>query len=412
MKIEKKQILLLLVFIFLYIFIRFVNFTGHLNFSFDQAWTSTRALEIWRNKELTLVGPGSSIVTGGKQILQGSINYYFLLVFLLLGNFEPLISSYLFMIFTALMIIPLFYGVKLLFNQKAAILIISLYSLLPLYIDFSRFFFGPNFQFSLIPFLILFTGFYKKTKKQIYLFLVFFMIGVISQFHFATLIFFPIFLVYVNTRFRFIVALSGFLLGFSPIIIFELKNKFYNLVVFLEYLKNSKSLANFQLLPHRYLSLSLILFIFLAGYLRKKITDKIIFVSCLLFLVVDLLIYFPKPKNAFGMADNWNYPMEKKAYEIIKKAMPAGRQENLQDFNIVNLVYDNLSVVIKYQMKKDNYLIDFDDYYHNKYLFVINKNENIFNNPAYEVNTFKPRKKLNQWKLNDSYYLYLFERLK
>src|SRR3989344_5057007 len=132
------------------ILIRSVNYSEHLNFSFDQAWTSTRALEIWRNKEMTLVGPGSSIVTGGKQILQGSINYYFLLVFLLLGNFEPLISSYLFMIFTALMIIPLFYGVKLLFNQKAAILIISLYSLLPLYIDFSSFFYDwCNFAVSL-----------------------------------------------------------------------------------------------------------------------------------------------------------------------------------------------------------------------------------------------------------------------
>ena len=122
-------------------------------------------------------------------------------------------------------------------------------------------------------------------------------------------------------------------------------------------------------------------------------------------LTIDLFLYLPKPKQAFGMAKNWNFLLEKKAYEIIKK-------ENLKDFNVVNLIYDNLSVVIKYQMRRDNYLINFDDYYHNKYLFVIDKNEaNISKNPAYEIKTFFPRKKLKQWKLNDSYNLYLFERI-
>src|SRR3990167_2234394 len=117
------------------ILIRSVNYSEHLNFSFDQACTSTRALEIWRNKEMTLVGPGSSIVTGGKQILQGSINYYFLLIFLLLGNFDPTISSYIFMLFSAFMLIPLYYGLKLLLNDKVAVLISIIYSLFPLYID-------------------------------------------------------------------------------------------------------------------------------------------------------------------------------------------------------------------------------------------------------------------------------------
>ena len=122
-------------------------------------------------------------------------------------------------------------------------------------------------------------------------------------------------------------------------------------------------------------------------------------------LIFDLFVYLPKPKQAFGMAKNWNYLMEKKAFEIIKN-------EKLADFNIVNLIYDNLSVVIKYQMKKEGVQINYDDYYNNKYLFVINKDANIFSNPAYEVKTFQPNKKLKQWKLNDYYNLYLFERLR
>lgn len=404
----------MLFFIVLFIFIRSLNFAEHLNFSFDQAWGATRVMQIWKEKEFTLVGPGSSIVVKGKQILQGSINYYFYLIFLLLGNFDPIISSYLFMLFAAVMVIPLFYGVRLLINQKTAIFVLVVYSLLPLYIDFTRFFFGPNYQFTLIPLLVYFMGLYRKREKTIHLLLVFFMIGILSQFHYATLILFPLLFsyYYFNLRtepvklYRLIfISSTGFLIGFSPIILFEIKNNFYNLKVLFEYFKYSRNIGNFALLPHRYLSLSLLLLIFIAGSFKKKITDILIFTFFFLLLFLDLFIYLPKPKQAFGMAKNWNYLMEKKAYEFIKK-------ENLKDFNIVNLIYDNLSVAIKYQMKKEGTVINYDDYYHNKYLFVINNDENIFSNPAYEVNTFKPNKKLKQWKLNDYYNLYLFERLK
>src|SRR3989344_1130603 len=126
----KSPKIIILFFIALFIFIRSINFSQHLNFSFDQAWGATRVLEIWENKEFTLVGPGSSIVINGKQILQGSINYYFYLIFLLLGNFDPIISSYLFMLFAGLMIIPLYLGVRYLFNKNVAFFIVIIYSLL------------------------------------------------------------------------------------------------------------------------------------------------------------------------------------------------------------------------------------------------------------------------------------------
>ena len=175
--------------------------------------------------------------------------------------------------------------------------------------------------------------------------------------------------------------------------------------MFLEYLKNQPSLSNFQLHRHRYLSISLITLILLTPVYKKYLSRSLLILLTILLLTIDLYLYLPKPKQAFGMAKNWNFLLEKKAYEIIKK-------ENLKNFNVVNLIYDNLSVVIKYQMRRDNYLINFDDYYHNKYLFVIDKNEaNISKNPAYEIKTFFPRKKLKQWKLNDSYNLYLFERI-
>ncbi len=403
-----REVKILITFIFVFILIRSIHFSQFLNFSFDQAWSSTRNLEIWKNKEITLVGPGSSLVANGKQVLQGSINYYFQLVFLLLGRFDPIVSSYLLMLFVAFMMIPLYFGVKLLYNKKAALFILLVYTLVPYFVDFSRFFFGPIYQLSLMPALILLMGLYKRKKKPFLLFSTFVMTGILLQFHYqivvVALILLAFYLTSSKTKFRdAAIMIVGLVLGFLPMIVFELKNKFYNFTVLMEYLRYAKKPSDFFFVPHRYLTISLLLLVFAIPLYQKWLTNKLVIIFSVLLLVLDLFLYLPTPSHAFGMNNNWNYLMEKKAYQIIKK-------EGLKNFNVVNLIYDNRSVVIKYHLHLDNYPIDYDDYYHNKYVFVVNHDENIFNNPAYEVKTFTPHKKLKSWKLNDFYNLYLFER--
>ena len=136
----------------------------------------------------------------------------------------------------------------------------------------------------------------------------------------------------------------------------------------------------------------------------EKIFQNKYFIFIVL-IILDTYIYFPKPSHGFGMSPNWNYLMEKKAYEIIKS-------QNLKNYNIVNPIYDNLSMVIKFHLKKDGVKINYDDYYHNDYLYVISKTPNVFNNSAYELNTFVPNKLIKSWKLNEVYNLYLFKRIK
>lgn len=412
----RKEWLLLLVFIIIFIAIRSINFAEHLNFSFDQGWGASKILELWKNKKITLVGPGSSLIANNKPVLQGSIIYYFNLLFFLLGDFDPIKSSYFFMLFCALAIIPLYFGVKMLFNKKAALLTVVFFALFYLYVDFTRFFFGPNFQLSLLPLLIFFMGIYQKTKKSIYLFFVYFLNGILLQFHYQFIIVIIVLSIYYLVKSKkkqavLFLMTAGFAIGFSPMIIFELKNKFYNTKVFFEYLQAPKK-TNFALHPHRYLSISLMFFVLVFGVIKNKISGKLILLGFLTFFLIDLFLYLPKPKHGFGMADSWNYSMEKKTYQIIKK-------QGTANFNIVNRAYDNLAVVIKYLIRKDNYLsadkqllISYDDYYNNDFLYVISKNPNIFNDPAYEINTFKPNKLIRKWKLNEVYNLYLFERIK
>lgn len=52
-------------------------------------------------------------------------------------------------------------------------------------------------------------------------------------------------------------------------------------------------------------------------------------------------------------------------------------------------------------MKRDGLNINFNDYYNNKYLFVVYKDDTYMSDLAYEVNSFKPNKELKRWKINE-----------
>ena len=115
-------------------------------------------------------------------------------------------------------------------------------------------------------------------------------------------------------------------------------------------------------------------------------------------------MYSVKPSHAFGMAHDWNYLMEKKAYEIIKS-------QNVSNFNVVNLGYDTVAAVQKYFLIRDGVKGNWEDYYHNKYLFLITNKQDYMKNPAYEVNSFQPSRVVKTWKLNATYTLILLQRI-
>lgn len=61
--------------------------------------------------------------------------------------------------------------------------------------------------------------------------------------------------------------------------------------------------------------------------------------------------------------------MEEKTYQIIKTSTIK------KDFNVADLsYYDTTYMVIKYFFQRDGYQINYDDYYQNQYLFIINHN--------------------------------------
>lgn len=412
-----KRIFWILFFIVIFIVIRSINYEYYLNWSGDQANFGTEALRIFRTKAITLIGPQISANLQGRFIFQGPLIYYFSLFFLFLGRWDPLISSYLFMLFASIMIFPLFYGVKKLINEKVSWLMVIIYTLLPYYINYTRFIWNTTFLLALLPILILLMGLFKEKKEMKVFFLLSVWLGILLQFHYQFAIIIAALFIYYFFFKRLkgiylLLFLLGNAVGFSPILIFELKHNFYNFQTLILYIQNWSRVdrpGNLTM-PHYYTSLSFMLIITILGYMSHKIMKisyRYFFIFAFIVGIYALILNIPKPKAAFWAPTSpWNYLAEKKIYEIIRST------KITKDFNVANLAYyDTRSAVIKYFMKRDGYEINYDDYYGNKYLFVVTEGSKYLSNPSYEVATFNPHKILNQWNINDRYKMLLLERI-
>jgi hypothetical protein len=418
-KLFKNELILLFLFIIVFISVRSVYFTEHLNFSDDQAYQATDILQDYREHKIPLIGNQvDSVRYKGHFIYQGPAYYYMLFPFLFIANFEPISSSYFFMLFCSFMIIPLYYGIKLLINRQAALLMIIIYTLLPYYLSYTRFHWNPNYQLSLLPILILLMGLYKKNNSTKLFFFIAIFLGILFQFHYQFL-----FVVLGIAVYYFLIKkispkllihfTIGFLIGFSPLIVFELKHSFYHTRTLLLFYQHRKELifAGSIITPHYYLSISFMFLVVLFGLIKNKLPKGKKFIILCLTVAVFLFAWsaadnFHKPQQSFwSPAPYWSYPDEYKAYQYIKS-------QNLKNFNVANLAYYNTeSYVIKYLLIRDNVVTNYNDYFSNKYLFVIKRSHTkIYKTLSYEVAIFKPAKLLKTWKINDYYNLYLLKR--
>ncbi len=407
-----KEKYLLTLFICLFIIVRSIYFPLFAAFSSDQANFSLHALDIMASHKFTLVGPAISFALDGRTIFQGSIVYYFTLLFLLLGHLDPMVSSYLFMIFCGFMVIPLYYGAKMLINSRAAWLITTIYVFFPFYIAHTRYLWNANYQFALLPIVIFLMGLYKVKSNVIILVLLGGLLGLLLQFHYQ-LVTVLIGLVIYYIKFaslglkRLGLFFGGFLLGLSPMLAFEVHSHFYNSQTIVFFLTHAKSFvgqkSNSYFGTHYLLSVSLFAFLLIIYFLRQHVTYRRIALVGGVLGLWSLALVVQKPNHAEGMIAGWNYPSEAKVHQIIVA-------QHLKDFNVVNLPSDTLAQVQKYLLRKDKVKINENNYKTEHYLFVISKDANYMQNPAYEVNSFTPSSLVNQWPINNAFTLYLLER--
>lgn len=406
------EVILLSILILLGCILRLIHFEPRLEFLADQGLAASRVLEIWQNKELTLLGPSSSYGELNRKLFFGSVSYYFQIPFMLLANWDPLFASVLFALFSCLTAVALFYGTKKLCNVSIAFVITSIYLFVPSYITYTQFLWNPNFLLALTPIVVLLMSLqYCHQQKYYYQVLLYFAIGLQILFHYqyiVVLVIIAIFQIVTQRHNRlhlFLAAFGGLVLGVSPMILFEVRNNFYNTRTFFLILQLSdRGGAVYGL--YYWLSSILILLIVI-GYFIKDFLKRFYPVPIITGL---LLISFVTSLNFPERSNGWYYKYDVRAYEII-------RSQQVERYSVVNLVYDTLAQVQRYFHRKDGLDYNFDAYTDVDKLFVIA--ESISDNPQdvpYEINSLRPYTIQEKWLLNEQaeqqkqFYLYLLQK--
>jgi 4-amino-4-deoxy-L-arabinose transferase-like glycosyltransferase len=237
---EKKFRLLIIAVVLIAAFLRLYRISDYMTFLGDEGRDALVAYNILHGK-LTLLGPTASV--GG--FFLGPVYYYLISPFLLLFNYNPVGPAVMVAIFGIATVWLVYKIGSEFFNPRVGMFAAILYAVSPLVIAHSRSSWNPNIMpfFSLITLYFLFRGLKKDSFWLILLSGVF--LGITMQLHYlatflGVIIFVYIFLYQIllknnklvlhfgeSVKIYFLLSL-GFLIGFSPFLIFEVRHNFPN----------------------------------------------------------------------------------------------------------------------------------------------------------------------------------------
>lgn len=195
------------------------------------------------SEKLTLLGPTASV--GG--FFLGPIYYYFMAPFLFMFNYSPVGPAVMVALFGIATVFLVYKVGNEFFGKKAAFIAAFLYAISPLVINYSRSSWNPN----LMPFfsLLLIYIFYKalETNNKNFFFLSGIIFGILMQLHYLTVFliiiagFYFIFISFYSKNnkkitallkekvFKLFIVFTGFIIGWSPFLAFELRHNFQNI---------------------------------------------------------------------------------------------------------------------------------------------------------------------------------------
>jgi len=259
----QKNILLLLI-LALSAFLRLYRIQDYLTFLGDEGRDVLIVYEILHG-HFTLLGPTASV--GG--FFLGPIYYYFMTPFLWFFNYNPVGPAVMVALFGVATVWLVYYIGSKFFGTYAGLIASLLYAISPLVIAYSRSSWNPNpmpfFILSLLYFL--YKGLEKKSWKFILLSGMFF--GIAMQLHYLTTFVGVIVAFYILTssvydlitkslkKLQLLYDLTicytqyaiGFILGWSPFLLFEFRHGFNNIRSIIDFIFHSKETGaggNFQ----------------------------------------------------------------------------------------------------------------------------------------------------------------------
>ena len=311
----------------LYLFLRLYKLDELIGFRLDQGIHLLETKEMFDNKKISLVGPMVTSKTYmGRQFFIGANYYYVLGIIGLIGQWNPLIITTIFIFIELGFYLFFSFFLKRKFNQLWSLFVFLFLSVSPYLITHSRFFWNPHL---LIPLsiLVLYFGDKYQFKKQIgYLFLAAFFWGFGFSCHYSA-VFWGLGFVYLLVKTKqikiikpYLIIFLGFLLGDLPFFVFELRHNFYNIKTLLYVVLNSTSRSE---MTSHYFVFPLLVFglygflIFINKIKNKKST------SLLLVVAVGVMLWLQT--NVFAsyapldIIKGWNYKEQQLVADLITK---------------------------------------------------------------------------------------------
>ena len=232
--------------------LRLYKIGSYMNFLGDEGRDMIAIYEILHGN-LTLLGPASSV--GG--FFLGPIYFYFAAPFIWLSRYDPSGPSIMVALFGVATVFLVYKLGKEFFGVGAGIIASLLYAISPIAIIYSRSSWNPN----IVPFFSIATLYllYKGVQKKKFLFLLLSGIcfGILLQLHYlATFIGMVMFLYVLTTSFlgdsqsfvskvklwvlSSLSVFAGFVMGFSPFILFEIRHNFLSTSKIFNFIVNSE----------------------------------------------------------------------------------------------------------------------------------------------------------------------------
>ncbi|HUS52030.1 MAG TPA: glycosyltransferase family 39 protein, partial [Candidatus Bathyarchaeia archaeon] len=238
LKKNKAEALILLIILAGAAFLRLYRIGDYMTFLGDEGRDVLVVKRIIVDHKLTLLGPTASV--GG--FFLGPIYYYLMLPFLWLFRLDPVGPAVMVALFGVATVFLVWKVGRDFFNPLAGLIAAGLYAVSPVVIAYSRSSWNPN----LMPFfslLAIYTLWLAVTKKKLkLLILVGFLLGIAFQLHYLATFLVPAMVVYLLIFTRKIKNLKdyllggvGFLVGWSPFLLFELRHRFPNFKTFYQF---------------------------------------------------------------------------------------------------------------------------------------------------------------------------------
>jgi len=221
-------------------FLRLYRIADYLTFLGDEG---RDVLIVKHLLEGDLVGLGPTASVGG--FFTGPAYYYFMAPFLWLFKLDPVGPAVMVALFGIATVFLVYWVGKEFFDRRAALIAASLYAVSPLIVGYSRSSWNPNPLpfFSLLTIFVVYKAVLKKSMK--YFFVVGVLLGIALQLHYIAtfliaVIVLYIFVIYVRKLHAlaktYLSLFTGFLVGFSPFLAFEITHGFQNIQTVIKFI--------------------------------------------------------------------------------------------------------------------------------------------------------------------------------